>query len=268
MSATREPIGSSTNRENVIIALERAKKNAIQTDKVVGWGKILQGYKDLLETKTGSDSTAEIDFLLGDDDTRIVEVYTSIYRKDPKLPWSEHFHATMTMIIELTIDRDSPKEHSVRLAITFSHAVFFILVSVERYVPSDGPYRKVVCHIKIPPKVSLKKITRLAIGHWYTVNVLKGNTAWPTSCTGFTDFLLYCLYQKDLDILSLCPLTIQRKKKHTVYHKDGSQEIDAGIRVNVDHRAGVSLQEEDVIELDDDDDDDMGMTTRTRSRRW
>ena len=59
--------------------------------------------------------------------------------------------------------------------------------------------------------MSIKTLWNYAMCHWYLTNFTTGSEAWPGSCTGFTDFLTFCIGGDN--IFKTCRLT--KSKQYT-----------------------------------------------------
>ena len=88
----------------------------------------------------------------------------------------------------------------------FNHYKFYITLSYT-VEPGVTFLDNIYCDIDIKKKdqISLKKLWQYAICHWWLTN-MSGIIDWPGSCTGFTDFLMFCVGGDNI-FSSICKLT-------------------------------------------------------------
>ena len=84
----------------------------------------------------------------------------------------------------------------------FNHYKFYVDIN-KGYVKEskgDGELKKVLCEVMINQKnaITFRELCNYAIGLWFIRNIEERKEAWPGSCTGFTDFLMYCAAGKDI----------------------------------------------------------------------
>ncbi len=227
--------GGHSSRASVEIALNSAIDVATEVGNSDGLDHILKEYDKIYNTKHNGSSKGNIVRQLINSDAPILGSYSYIWKKQANIPWGKHFHATF--IVAIAADNEDGIAY-----IEFSHAVQFILINPHR-APSNHATQKTTCFVKKPTNKTLGDVTRMAIYHWYAVNGIKTKFQWPTSCTGFTDVLMYYTYGKNFDILSHCPLTIQRTVKgmgqaHHIY-TDPIEPISADVTTIIDENVQV-----------------------------
>ena len=227
--------GGHSSRASVEIALNNAIDVATEVGNSEGLDHILKEYDKIYKTKHNGSSKGNIVRQLINSDAPILASYSYIWKKQANIPWGKHFHATF--IVAIAADNEDGIAY-----IEFSHAVQFILINPHR-APSNNATQKTTCFVKKPTNKTLGDVTRMAIYHWYAVNGIKTKFQWPTSCTGFTDVLMYYTYGKNFDILSHCPLTIQRTVKgmgqaHHIY-TDPIEPISADVTTIIDENVQV-----------------------------
>ena len=221
--------GGHSSRVAVEVALNNAIKKAKETAENYGSNEILQIYNELYESKLEPEYDEDgnkipppqnIVPMIFNSKAPISASFSYIWKKRKDIPWGEHFHATF--IVEVNGEY-----------IEFSHAVQYIFIS-KHPRPMNTLTQMVTCAVlEGETNKTLGDLVKMALYHWYAVNQVKSVFQWPTSCTGFTDFLMYYTYYQNFDILSKCPLTIQRKAKgyksqvHHIY-QDPMIPVDAG----------------------------------------
>jgi hypothetical protein len=223
--------GGHSSRDSVKLALNGAISTAMEIGEDDGIDHILQQYNHIYKAKHKGTSQGNIVEKLLNSTSPILTSYSYIFKESMNKPWGKHFHAVFIVGVK------SDDEGGGIDYYEFSHAVQFILIS-RHNLPTNSYTGKVTCFVNKQSSKTLGDITRMSIYHWYAVNGIKNKHQWPTSCTGFTDFLMYYTYSQDFDILSKCPLTIQRKVTglgdvHHIY-TDPIQPISADVTMIVD----------------------------------
>jgi hypothetical protein len=100
----------------------------------------------------------------------------------------------------------------------FNHYKFYITLS-DTNEPEVTFYDKIYCNVNIKKKedqISLKKLWQYAMCHWWLTN-MSGIIDWPGSCTGFTDFLMFCVGSDNI-FSRICKLT--KNKKNSLVEED------------------------------------------------
>jgi hypothetical protein len=186
---------------------------------------------DSYNVRTVENKDEKLDPPLKNSPQRITKVYTIIDRLGKSDTWASHGHAFLYIGV---ID-----QYGDMVYYSFNHAVLFIQIQKRYYPPVNNYNTKVTCEVDLPTNRTLGDVIRIALLHWYNVNALTQREQWPTSCTGFTDMLLYYIYGER--ILNLCPLTKLRvfPKGHTLYSTP-MKEVKAYVTTYVDSNGNVS----------------------------
>lgn len=187
--------GSYKNRDTVIIALNRA----LERSDEYFWDDIIDSYIEIC--KNNNYQYKHIKQLLNITDN-VSAIYTTTHRYTKIDQW---YHATFYAVVN-------------GKCYLFNHYRLFIEIS-ESYFPISSDSEQIIVNINKKSNLSFSSLVKLALGHWYRTNYLSRLTSWPTSCTGFTDFLLYCTYGEN--ILEYCPLSYMKKKSLPVFTKKG-----------------------------------------------
>ena len=191
--------GSYKNRETVIIALERAKQRSTE----YFWDDMFNSY---IDTCKKIDTSIKHITNLSNISEHVSAVYTTTHRYTKIDPW---YHATFYAV-------------SNGKCYLFNHYRLFLEITEVNF-PICSDTEQIVCNIHKKSNLTFGNLVKLAIGHWFRTNYLSSLTSWPTSCTGFTDFLLYCTYGED--ILELCPLSYMKSKNLPLFTKNGVKFI-------------------------------------------
>jgi hypothetical protein len=220
--------GGTSSRTAVENSLNNAINKAFQTGNDYSPETILEVYNQLYESKNGSPQGNVVPQLFNS--TAPVRIsYSYIWRKSSDIPWGDHFHATF--VIGVAAQDGQP------VFIEFSHAVQYIFIK-QHPKPVNTENQKITCVTDEKTNKTVGDLVKLALYHWYAVNQVKSLFQWPTSCTGFTDLLMYYTYYQTFDILSNCPLTIQKKirgnrtRVHHIY-QDPMIPVDPGTSTRI-----------------------------------
>ena len=203
--------GGINSRKAVIEAFDFAMKDIEniflkkKQGKFVNIDYILDAYDDIFQAKQEEEDNDEniIPYLINS--TYEIQLVFSCIKKELKSEeWVTHYHS---YLIVGFLDENKKMNY-----IKFNHIGQFIQIYYV-FPPIINSYNKINCMVKRISSKTLGDVVKMAILHWYAVNALKHKYQWPTSCSGFTDLLMYYIYYKDFDILSKCPLTIQSENK-------------------------------------------------------
>ena len=94
----------------------------------------------------------------------------------------------------------------------FNHYKFYIFFMKDQLEQTQSIIKEKIiyqmyCNVDIVEnQISLKKLWQYAICHWWLTNATTGRDPWPGSCTGFTDFLMFCVGGDDI-YTEKCKLT-------------------------------------------------------------
>lgn len=253
---------SHSDRASTIASLDGAIDTARSIMVSETWPFIERNYLSRWAARTGGSSDDIYAFIMNPQ-IIIVRATTAVYRSTPSDPWNKHFHAVIFLTCHLGDD-----EFVVKL----SHAGMYLIPSIHDHISRDSVYMRRICDVRVPSTMPIEELMKLTISHWFAVNAKKSLTSWPTSCTGFTDFILYALYQSSWDVLDICPLTVQNGTSHTIYNRTGIIPVPAGDQIIIGFdqygrilwRQGPPPVEP---EVDEDDDEDMGPRRSNRLRR-